>query len=80
MGLAVTGDGPEILMHVQDCIGKLVQPFGEKPEQTQPAFVESAAWRDGIIAPIPQAAPPPETAEPGDRITASDLPTSFDED
>ncbi len=50
MGLAITPDGPEIIMQIGDVLGKLVQPFPPKPTATQPPFVESPEWRDGISA------------------------------
>jgi hypothetical protein len=63
MGLHVTDRGPEILVHIEDTIGRLVQPFGPRPDHSRPAFVESAAWRDGLIARQP-ARPPTPTPEP----------------
>jgi hypothetical protein len=50
LGLKVTESGPEMLLHIGDVIGKLVQPFGPKRPGQAEAFVESNEWKFGRMA------------------------------
>jgi hypothetical protein len=71
LGLKVTSEGPELLMHIGDVIGKLVQPFGlRRPNVTEP-FIESQAWKFGAM---PKASPVTEAviASPSDDDFPSD--------
>ncbi len=47
LGLQEVRDGVEMLIHIEDTIGKTVQPFPPKTPTIAEAFIESAAWRNG---------------------------------
>ena len=57
LGLQETRDGVEMLVHIEDTIGKTVQQFGPNTPSIAEAFVESAAWRDGPQFSLPESAP-----------------------
>ena len=57
LGLQETREGIEIVVHIEDSMGKTVQPFGPKTPAIAEAFVESAAWRDGPQFSLPESAP-----------------------
>jgi type IV secretory pathway TraG/TraD family ATPase VirD4 len=57
LGLQETREGIEIVVHIEDSMGKTIQPFVQKAPAIAEAFVESAAWRDGPQFSLPEPAP-----------------------
>jgi len=41
--------GAEIILHIEDTLGKLIQPFPNGQERTAEAFVECEAWKLGAL-------------------------------
>lgn len=61
LGLQETREGIEIVVHIEDSMGKTVQPFPRKTPTITEAFIESAAWRDGPQFSMPD--PEPEISQ-----------------
>ncbi|MDE3149964.1 MAG: type IV secretion system DNA-binding domain-containing protein [Acidobacteriota bacterium] len=57
LGLQETREGIEIVVHIEDVMGKTVQPFGPKAPAISEAFIESSSWRDGPQFSLPEPAP-----------------------
>jgi hypothetical protein len=41
--------GAEIILHIEDTLGKLIQPFPKDQEATAETFVECEAWKVGAL-------------------------------
>jgi hypothetical protein len=78
MGLRVRRQEPpvgvELVMHIEDTLGKLVQPFPEARTAGAARLIESATWRNGSL---PVAAPAP--AQSASEGTAGSLQSGFDD-
>lgn len=75
LGLQEAREGIEVVVHIEDTMGKTVQPFTPKTPAIADAFVESAAWRDGPQFSLPEPAPeishPPESEQADDDSAAA---------
>jgi hypothetical protein len=76
LGLQETRDGIEIVMHIEDVMGKTIQPFGPKVPAIAEPFVESAAWRDGPQFSLSE--PAPEISHPRESVQADEDEDSAD--
>ena len=77
-GLQETREGIEIVVHIEDTMGKTIQPFGQKAPAIAEAFVESAAWRDGPQFSLPE--PAPEISHPRESVQVDEDEASADQD
>ena len=78
LGLQETREGIEIVVHIEDAMGKTIQPFGQKAPAIAEAFVESAAWRDGPQFSLPE--PAPEISHPRESVQVDEDEASADQD
>ncbi|MDA8256696.1 MAG: type IV secretion system DNA-binding domain-containing protein [Betaproteobacteria bacterium] len=78
LGLQETRNGVEMLIHIEDTIGKTVQQFGPNTPSIAEAFVESAAWRDGPQFSLPESTP--EISHPRESVQVDEDDAAVDED
>ena len=78
LGLQETRNGVEMLIHIEDTIGKTVQQFGPSTPSIAEAFAESAAWRDGPQFSLPE--PAPEISHPRESVQVDEDDAAVDED
>ena len=62
--LRATAEGVELLIGIDDVIGRVIQPFAPKPERTVAPFIECAFWRRSE----PPREPPAPAHEPGNDL------------
>jgi len=79
MGLRVRRQEPpvgvELVMHIEDTLGRLVQPFAEARSAGAARLIESATWRNGSL---PAAAP--ALVQPASEGSNAGLPSGFDDE
>lgn len=64
--------GVELVMHIEDTLGRLIQPFPERHATKAPRLVESETWRNGPPSPVPMPAAAPA------EITPTPDPSGYD--
>ena len=80
MGLRVRRQEPpvgvELVMHIEDVLGKLVQPFPEARSAGAERFIESETWRNGSL---PTATPTatPAVVQPASGGAVAGRPSEF---
>lgn len=78
-GLKVLSDGVELVMHMGDILGRLVQPFGPKLPKIAPAALKSAVWSSGSLpTDEPKADPAAAAPTAPERVLAT--PTTATEE
>ncbi|NYE30637.1 hypothetical protein HDE78_003612 [Rhodanobacter sp. K2T2] len=79
MGLRVRRKEPpvgvELVIHIEDTLGKLVQSFPEARSAGAARLIESATWRNGSL---PTAAP--ALVQPASEGSAAGFPSGFDDE
>ena len=67
--------GVELVIHIEDTLGKLVQSFPEARSAGAARLIESATWRNGSL---PTAAP--ALVQPTSEGSAAGFPSGFDDE